>query len=71
MFQPCPYLLLAFLNQITTHGGHHIPGNIDYSGNSFNSFSNGATTLIKPDSNPTAGFVQLNASLGVLECTFM
>merc|ERR1711935_556354 len=62
---------LAFLGQITTRGGLHLPGNIDYSGDSFDSFPNGVAALIGPDSIPTAGFVQLVAFIGVLECTFM
>ena len=52
---------LAFLGQITTRGGLHLPGNIDYSGDSFDSFPNGVAALIGPDSIPTAGFVQLVA----------
>ena len=62
---------LAFLGQITTRGGLYLPGNIDYSGDSFDSFPNGVAALIGPDSIPTAGFVQLVAFIGVLECTFM
>ena len=45
--------------------------NINYSGNSFDSFSNGVVALIGQDSIPTAGFVQLVAFIGVLECTFI
>merc|ERR1711966_77702 len=62
---------LAFLGQITTRAGLHLPGNIDYSGDSFDSFPNGVAALIGPDSIPTAGLVQLIAFIGVLECTFM
>merc|ERR1711957_81880 len=63
--------MLAFLGQIVTRGGLHLPGNIDYSGDSFDSFPNGIAALVGPDSIPTAGLVQLIALVGVLECTFM
>ena len=58
---------LAFLGQITTRDGLHLPGNIEYSGNSFDSFPNDVAALIGPDSIPTAGFVQLVAFIVVLE----
>merc|ERR1712032_760193 len=63
--------MLAFLGQITTRAGIFLPGNIDYSGDSFDSFPNGIAALVGPDSIPTAGLVQLIALVGVLECTFM
>ena len=62
---------LAFLGQITTRAGIHLPGNIDYSGHSFDSYPNGVAALFGPDSIPTAGLVQLIAFIGVLECAFM
>merc|ERR1719337_437448 len=63
--------MLAFLGQITTRAGIHLPGNIDYSGDSFDSFPNGIAALIGPDSIPTAGLVQIIALVGLLECGFM
>merc|ERR1712127_671692 len=48
---------LAFLGQITTRGGVHLPGDIDYSGDSFDSFPNGIAAIIGPDSIPTTGLV--------------
>mmetsp|Transcript_12401 Transcript_12401/g.26974 ORF Transcript_12401/g.26974 Transcript_12401/m.26974 type:complete len:211 (+) Transcript_12401:71-703(+) len=63
--------MLAFLGQITTRGGLHLGGNIDYSGDSFDSFPNGIAALIGPDSIPTAGLVQIIALIGLLECGFM
>jgi hypothetical protein len=63
--------MLAFLGQITTRGGLHLPGSIDYSGDSFDSFPNGVAALIGPDSIPTAGLVQLIAFVGFLEIGFM
>ena len=62
---------LAFLGQIVTRGGVHLGGNIDYSGDSFDSFPNGVAALIGPDSIPTAGLVQIIAFIGLLECGFM
>jgi hypothetical protein len=63
--------MLAFLGQITTRAGIHLPGNIDYSGHSFDSYPNGVAALVGPDSIPTAGLVQMVAAVGVLECAFM
>jgi hypothetical protein len=63
--------MLAFLGQITTRGGVHLPGPIDYSGDSFDSFPNGIAALVGPNSIPTAGLVQLIAFIGILECAVM
>jgi hypothetical protein len=63
--------MLAFLGQITTRAGLHLPGNIDYSGHSFDSYPNGVAALFGADSIPTAGLVQMVATIGVLECAFM
>mmetsp|Transcript_4601 Transcript_4601/g.5304 ORF Transcript_4601/g.5304 Transcript_4601/m.5304 type:complete len:205 (-) Transcript_4601:171-785(-) len=62
---------LAFLGQIVTRAGIHLPGDIDYSGDSFDSFPNGVAALFGPNSIPTAGLVQMIAFVGVLECAFM
>jgi hypothetical protein len=62
---------LAFLGQITTRAGIHLPGSIDYSGDSFASYPNGIAALFGPDSIPTAGLVQLIAFVGFLECAVM
>ena len=62
---------LAFLGQITTRAGVHLPGDIDYSGDSFDSFPNGVAALFGPDSIPTAGLVQIIAFIGFLECAVM
>jgi hypothetical protein len=62
---------LAFLGQIVTRGGIHLPGNIDYSGHSFDSFPNGIAAVSGPDAIPTAGIVQMIAFVGWLECSFM
>ncbi len=62
---------LAFLGQIVTRGGVHLPGDIDYSGHSFASFPNGIAAVSGPDAIPTAGIVQMIAFVGWLECSFM
>merc|ERR1711935_358582 len=63
--------MLAFLGQVVTRAGIHLPGNIDFSGDSFDSFPNGIAALVGPDSIPTAGLVQLIALVGFLEIGFM
>ncbi|KAL7498619.1 hypothetical protein ACHAWT_007793 [Skeletonema menzelii] len=65
------YSQLAFLGQITTRAGIHLPGNIDYAGNSFDSFPNGVAALIGPDAIPFEGQGQIIAFIGLLEVAFM
>jgi hypothetical protein len=62
---------LAFLGQIVTRAGIHLPGDIDYSGHSFDSYPNGIAAVIGPDAIPTAGIVQIIAFIGWLECSVM
>ena len=62
---------LAFLGQIVTRAGIHLPGNIDYAGNSFDSFPNGVAALIGPDAIPFEGQGQIIAFIGWLEIAFM
>eukprot|EP00587_Corethron_hystrix_P010827 CAMPEP_0113305844 /NCGR_PEP_ID=MMETSP0010_2-20120614/5325_1 /TAXON_ID=216773 ORGANISM="Corethron hystrix, Strain 308" /NCGR_SAMPLE_ID=MMETSP0010_2 /ASSEMBLY_ACC=CAM_ASM_000155 /LENGTH=205 /DNA_ID=CAMNT_0000160377 /DNA_START=64 /DNA_END=681 /DNA_ORIENTATION=+ /assembly_acc=CAM_ASM_000155 len=59
---------LAFLGQITTRYGIHLPGSIDSAGDSFDSFPNGwaAVTAI-----PQAGLFQIIAFVGFLELFVM
>jgi hypothetical protein len=63
--------MLAFLGQIVTRAGIHLPGNIDYSGHTFDSYPNGIAAIIGPDSIPTAGLVQIIAFIGWLEIAVM
>uniref|UniRef100_A0A7S4ARD6 Uncharacterized protein n=1 Tax=Pseudo-nitzschia australis TaxID=44445 RepID=A0A7S4ARD6_9STRA len=63
--------MLAFLGQITTRAGLHLPGNIDLEGNSFDSFPDGAAALFGPDAIPSAGFGQIIAFIGALELAVM
>merc|ERR1719199_1416462 len=62
---------LAFLGQIVTRNGIHLSGDIDYAGDSFESFPNGAAALFGPDAIPQAGFAQLVAFIGALELGVM
>merc|ERR1711971_1542526 len=62
---------LAFLGNIITRAGIHLPGNIDYSGDSFDSFPNGIAALIGPDAIPFEGQGQIIAFIGWLEICFM
>jgi len=60
--------MLAFLGNIITRAGLHLPGSIDKAGDSFDSFPNGyaAVTAI-----PGAGVLQLVAFVGFLELFVM
>merc|ERR1712051_537091 len=62
---------LGFLGQITTRAGFHLSGDIDYSGDSFDSFPNGLAALFGPDAIPQAGFAQIFAFVGLLELGVM
>jgi hypothetical protein len=62
---------LAFLGQIVTRAGIHLPGNIDYAGDSFDSYPNGIAALIGPNSIPFEGQGQIIAFIGLLEVSFM
>jgi len=62
---------LAFLGQIVTRNGIHLPGDIDYSGHSFDSYPNGLAAVFGPDAIPTAGLLQIVAFVGFLELGVM
>ena len=62
---------LAFLGQITTRAGFHLPGDIDLEGNSFASFPNGLAAINGSDSISTAGLLQILALIAVLEIRVM
>jgi hypothetical protein len=63
--------MLAFIGQLVTRAGIHLPGNIDLSGDSFDSFPDGAAALFGPDAIPAAGFGQIIALCGALELAVM
>jgi len=62
---------LAFLGQIVTRAGVHLPGNIDYAGHSFDSFGNGWAAIEGPNAIPQEGFSQILIFVGFLEANFM
>jgi len=64
-------VLQAFLGQITTRNGIHLGGDIDFSGNSFDSFPNGLAAINGPDAIPQAGLLQIVAFVGFLELFVM
>eukprot|EP01082_Thalassiosira_pseudonana_P009934 g9017.t1 g9017 contig34:646738-647959(+) len=62
---------LAFLGNIITRAGVHLPGNIDYAGNSFDSFPNGWAAINGPDAITGTGLGQIVAFVGFLELFVM
>ncbi|EED87625.1 fucoxanthin chlorophyll a/c protein 4 [Thalassiosira pseudonana CCMP1335] len=62
---------LAFLGNIITRAGVHLPGNIDYAGNSFDSFPNGWAAINGPDAITGTGLGQIVAFIGFLELFVM
>jgi hypothetical protein len=62
---------LAFLGNIITRAGVYLPGNIDYSGHSFDSYPHGIAALIGPNAIPFNGQGQIIAFIGFLEIAFM
>ncbi|GAX09458.1 hypothetical protein FisN_6Lh164 [Fistulifera solaris] len=62
---------LAFLGQITTRAGYHLPGSIDFEGHSFDSYPNGLAALFGPDAIPNAGLLQIVGFIGLLELAVM
>eukprot|EP00978_Attheya_sp_CCMP212_P015310 scaffold39498_cov56-Attheya_sp.AAC.4 len=62
---------LAFLGQIVTRNGIHLPGDIDYSGHAFASYPDGWAAIVGPDAIPTAGLCQIIAFIGFLELGVM
>jgi hypothetical protein len=63
--------MLAFLGQITTRAGLHLPGNIDYEGHSFDSYPDGLAAVYGPDAIPANGFFQIFFFVGFLELFVM
>ena len=62
---------LAFLGQIVTRAGIHLPGSIDLSGNSFDSYPDGLAAISGPDAIPQAGLGQIVLFIGLLELFVM
>eukprot|EP00561_Arcocellulus_cornucervis_P012205 CAMPEP_0185800054 /NCGR_PEP_ID=MMETSP1322-20130828/669_1 /TAXON_ID=265543 /ORGANISM="Minutocellus polymorphus, Strain RCC2270" /LENGTH=188 /DNA_ID=CAMNT_0028495671 /DNA_START=57 /DNA_END=620 /DNA_ORIENTATION=+ len=62
---------LAFLGNIVTRAGLHLPGNIDLAGNSFGSFPDGLAAISGPDAIPQSGLGQIVLFVGLLELFVM
>jgi len=59
------------LGNIVPRAGIHLPGNIDYAGDSFDSFPNGIAAIKGPDAIPFNGVGQIICFIGLLEVAFM
>ena len=62
---------LAFLGNIITRAGVHLPGDIDYSGHSFASFPNGWAAINGPDAISLSGLSQIIFFVATLELGVM
>eukprot|EP00591_Stephanopyxis_turris_P002347 CAMPEP_0195511602 /NCGR_PEP_ID=MMETSP0794_2-20130614/3862_1 /TAXON_ID=515487 /ORGANISM="Stephanopyxis turris, Strain CCMP 815" /LENGTH=206 /DNA_ID=CAMNT_0040639237 /DNA_START=30 /DNA_END=650 /DNA_ORIENTATION=- len=62
---------LAFLGQIVTRAGIHLPGSVNLAGDSFDSFPDGAAALFGPDAIPKEGLGQIILFIGLLELFVM
>ena len=62
---------LAFLGQITTRAGLHLPGDIDRGGHAFASFPDGLAAINGPDAISTAGLLQITGLVAILEIRVM
>merc|ERR1719270_2559629 len=62
--------MLAFLGNIITRAGLHLPGSIDFNGDSFDSFGNG-WAAVGADGISRAGVYQIIAFVGFLELFVM
>ena len=62
--------MLAFLGNIITRAGLHLPGSIDKAGNSFDSYPNG-WAAVGADGISRAGVYQIIAFIGFLELVVM
>jgi len=63
--------MLAFVGQLTTRAGIHLPGSIDVDGDSFDSYPDGLAALFGEDAIPMAGLLQIVAFVGALELFVM
>jgi len=62
---------LAFVGNLITRAGIHLPGDIDLDGDSFASFPNGLAAINGPDAIPTAALLQTLAFIAFLEIRVM
>jgi hypothetical protein len=61
---------LAFVGNLITRAGYHLPGNITPS-STFDSYPNGLAAINGPDAIPTAALIQTLAFIGFLELRVM
>jgi hypothetical protein len=63
--------MLAFVGNLIPRAGIYLPGNIDFSGNAFDSYPPGWAAVSGPDAIPSAGVGQILAFIGFLELFVM
>jgi len=63
--------MLAFVGNIITRAGLHLPFNINLEGDSFSSFPDGYAAISGPDAIPSAGVGQIILFVGLLELAVM
>ena len=63
--------MLAFLGNILPRAGIYLPGNIDYSGHSFDSYPHGIAAIKGEDAIPFNGIGQIICFIGFLEIAVM
>jgi len=63
--------MLAFLGNIITRAGIHLPGAIDKSGDTFESYPNGWAAIQGPDAIPGGGLAQILVLIAILELSVM
>ena len=62
---------LAFVGNLITRAGIHLPGDIDIEGHSFASYPNGLAAINGPDAISTTALLQTLAFIGFLEIRVM
>ena len=63
--------MLAFVGNLVPRAGIYLPGNIDFSGDSFDSYPDGLAAISGPDAIPSAGLGQIILFIGLLELFVM
>merc|ERR1719293_511258 len=63
--------MLAFLGNIITRAGIHLPGSIDKAGHTFDSIGNGWAAISGPNAIPQGGLAQIVLLAGFLELAVM
>ncbi|KAL3908676.1 MAG: hypothetical protein SGILL_008392 [Bacillariaceae sp.] len=63
--------MIAFVGNLVPRAGLFLPGDIDLSGNAFDSFPPGYAAISGPDAIPSAGVGQILAFIGFLELFVM